>query len=184
MKYYFTFLLSQLLLSQGCNNSKSKEATETVKQKANTGSIQTKVPDIQFTLPPHWFRTDTIVNEAPVCLLMKGNPDDNFKPIINTNTEYMNGRTHQEYMVAAQSGLTSIVTGVELLKKGELEISGNKCLWYNYYRTRGEIKRYMIFYSIPVNGTAYTITAAVNAEGLEKYRPIFDQIVQSFRLVN
>lgn len=135
-----------------------------------------------FQLPPNWMRIDTTLQGASFIVLMPGHATDNFVPRMNVSTEFMHGKTHEEYIAGAKQYLMLDMDGVELLNNGGFTAGNYQCLWYSYNRPLNGLKRQTVFYSIAVNGISYNITAAVTEGGLQQYKPTFDKIVESFKL--
>jgi hypothetical protein len=134
-----------------------------------------------FDLPPGWSRLDTVIHGIRITYLLQKDTD-NFRPVINVTSADMHGKGLQEYVTSTKEYLSNTMD-VELLDDGEIPVLGGKGLWYSYTRTFNGMKREMIFYSIPINGVSYNITAGVNSDGMPGYRQRFDQIVKSFKIV-
>ena len=138
--------------------------------------------NFQFDLPQNWYRIDTIMQGAKLCFLM-GDNVDGLKPGLNILTEHMHGKEHADYFQGTKQYLIFHNSDIKMVEEGVIDISGTKALWYRFNQIRNGVNRQTVYYSIPVNGISYNITAAVTADGMKKYRPVFDQIVKTFRLI-
>jgi hypothetical protein len=173
------FIIILIFLTQSCKNQNNESLNRTLRELSNDPEINTGNLNYSFELPPDWSRHDTVIQRINVTFLLLKDTD-NFKPIINVTNEHMN-KGHQEYVNGTKKYLSNSMD-VELLDEGEITVLGIKGLWYSYIRTFNGIKREMVYYSIPINGTSYNISAGISPGGMQKYRQSFDQIVRSFKI--
>jgi hypothetical protein len=174
---FFIFIL--FFLTQSCKNQNNESLNRTLHELSKDSEINTGNLNYSFELPPGWSRHDTVLQGLSVTFLMLKDTDD-FKPIINVTNEHMN-KGHQEYVNGTKKYLNNLMD-IEMLDDGEITAFGRRGLWYSYIRMFNGIRREMVYYSIPINGISYNITAGVSAGGMQKYRRSFDQIVHSFKI--
>ncbi len=184
MRFYFIATAAFLFLCQSCKSNKKREPYETLKDAANRDDINTGNLNFKFDLPQNWIRLDTVLQGMKFSFLMPGHAIDNFRPIINISNELIHGQMHEDYIAGTKRYLVNNMEGIESLNDGAFDIAGKKCMWYTYNKSQNGIKREMVYYSIAVNDISYNITAGVNDGGIQTYKPIFDKIIKSFRLVN
>jgi hypothetical protein len=182
MRPLFIFLLL-IILIQSCHNrnAANEDAKDVLHEASKDPDINASDLKYSFELPEGWSRHDTAMQGVNVTLLLHQATDD-FRPMLNVTNEYMHGKDHEDYVSGTKHYLSNALDA-EFLADGALDAHGRKVLWYSYNRDYNGIKRATVCYSIPVNGTSFNITAGVIADGMPTYKPVFDSIVTSFRIV-
>ena len=184
MRLCFLIVVTCSALLISCKSNKAKSPIEKLKQLASDKDANVGNLNFTFQLPQNWIRIDTSVQGLKATLLMPGHATDNFAPRINVTNEFMHGETHDEYIANTKQYLINNNDGIDLSDDGNFDVQGNKCRWYSYNKTQNGIKRQLVFYSIDVDGISYNITAGVFDGGLQQYKPLFDRLVKSFKLIN
>ena len=184
MKSYLPLVLAAILLFHSCKSKGQSESNEGLKELSNATDFNIGNLNYVFDLPGNWYRVDTSMQGVKICFLMQKHDSDGYNAIVNVTTESMHGKTHENYVMGTKTYLANNMEGIDLLKNGKIEVNGRPCLWHTYNRTQNGLKREMIYYSIPINGISYNISAGVNERGMERYKMIFDNIIRSFRLAN
>ncbi|NTS43924.1 hypothetical protein HRG84_23795 [Flavisolibacter sp. BT320] len=184
MKNYLPLALAAILLFHSCKTKGQTETNQALKELSTDSDFNIGNLNYVFDLPSNWYRLDTSMQGVKLCFLMQKDDSGGYNPIVNVSTESMHGKTHENYVMGTKAYLANNMEGIDLLKNGELEINGHPCLWFTYNRTQNGVKREMIYYSVPINGISYNITAGVNETGMERYKMVFANIIRSFRLAN
>ncbi|MFM2048318.1 MAG: hypothetical protein RI955_866, partial [Bacteroidota bacterium] len=105
-------------------------------------------------------------------------------PRINVLNETMRNESIEEYIKGNRKNLENDVAfTVTFNEEGIINTAERNIYWYSYTKDYNNIKREMMFYSIPVNGISYCFTAGVGIGGMQYYRSQFDTIVKSFKFV-
>jgi hypothetical protein len=164
----------------GCGSKSRKpgDALTRAMQPANSA------PDFNYIVdvPAGWSRLDTFMQGLNIRLLRAPDSLVEVNPVANILISSMNGRNIDAFTEANIEYLLRNLEQGYLLEKGKIDIGDSSARWFTYYREENGVKRDMINYIIPSVGFAYMITGGVNAGHMNKYRPVFDGIAQSFRL--
>lgn len=169
---------------QGCANQTPKTVNEVLNEASKNKDVNVGNLNYTFQLPQGWLRLDTTMQGLKVTLISQPDTTGNLNPLMNVTTELMQNQTSEDYVQHVKSQMAKLTGSVEIMKDGYIFVSGSKVLWftYKYARPGGAVAREMVYYSIPVSGISYNITAGVNAGGIANYKNVFDKIVESFKL--
>jgi len=169
---------------QGCANQTPKTVNEVLNEASKNKNVNVGNLHYTFQLPQGWLRLDTAIQGLKVTLISQPDTTGNLNPLMNVTTELMQNQNAEDYVLHVKNQMKKSTGPVEMINDGYITLSGYKVLWftYKYNRPGSAVAREMVYYSIPVNGISYNITAGVNAGGMVNYKTVFDKIVESFKL--
>ena len=186
MQFRYTIIILSVFINIfiSCKNGEQSDQDKILKNIAET--YGDKLGNYKFIvhLPIDWTRKDTTVQGLKVTLIQKKKEDDNFAPNINILDEFIGNRDPVDYVKSSKKYLVDNMPGIKILENGEIDSANVKGIWYSYSKFKNGKTRDLTMYCVVLNGVAFNFTCAVNQGGLIKYRPIFEQIVESIKIEN
>ena len=132
-----------------------------------------------FRYPADWQEGPQIMG-SPVFVV--GQPDDNFAPNINVVLEPQNNNLFQLTKEELQKLYEVFLRDVKVKDFEIRQFAGKKCIYCNYQGAMGE-RMYIegIQFLFQHKENTFTLTATDSQVNIEKHRPIFDAIFDSFQ---
>jgi hypothetical protein len=149
-----------------------------------------KVPGINagagrfnVTAPPGWKNFDTTINGIKFRFVMAPRSYNNlFTPNMNILSEKMNGASLNDYFAGAKKGVRSM-RDFEEIGTGRKEIHGMPGMWMQYNCTsKSGTKMELIFTMFVADDIVYDVTMATAKGEMNKFKPSFDSVLNSFTL--
>ena len=173
-----------LLLSVFSCKDESAKPPVSLKELAQSGSINVSQRDYTVQIPDGWTQADTLVQGVKVRLIMSPPVAGLPEASINILNEDMQGQDLNAYRKLSMSNVQKSMPGSELRDQGEFDAGGVKGTWFRYLIIQPGAKVSVINYTIAGDGIAYIITAGCDHALMDKYRSMFNHIAESFRFKN
>jgi hypothetical protein len=188
MKRIFILLMAASTLVISCKGKDSKKEIVAGEKTANDTTRKEEnhtagTGGYDITAPEGWEKIDTTMEGQRIIFvrLPRQDANDEFMENVNVVTEKVGGVSLDEYYnanVGSMDGLSDFEKG----DVSDIKIDGKDFRRLEYKHVYGGVPLDATVYFTIYDGRAYVITCTAKRGEREKYRGVFDTIVNSFRV--
>jgi len=136
-----------------------------------------------ITLPKGWEQQKDVMGAVVVAISPQEGSKDTFRENINVVVENLTQQmTPKAYYEASFNILKKLFTDFKLEKKGTEKLAGKEFYWSVFGHKMGNIKAKVLQYMSVEGLKAYVITCSAAPEKFDKFKPVFEASVRSFKL--
>lgn len=172
------------------NTAKAESPKNPVKQDNSNKAALLKIPgestaSYLINIPEGWTTRDTVFMGASLKYMISTKSPEGEAPHITVLLTALNGANVEDYTSKSMAYMKEVFPdAVSLGEDAFKTVDSIHVRWFSYSRKEGGVERESVCYVISLRDYAYIITGATNKGYLKKYRELFDQTAQSFRVEN
>ncbi len=185
MKKFIIPVMVACIAFSGCKSNAKKDKedlTDLKKIVKDHPGLNAGVGTYSISAPEGWMQKDTIMSGLKLTMIKSpiDGKDDMFRENVTVTTEDAKGFDLKDYTEANRKTMSSQMTGVEFLTKGETTIGSLPAKWFLYkFDYSGYMLKNTVYFMVK-NDIGYVITCTALESNFEKFQTGFKTCVNSF----
>lgn len=181
-------LLSLFFVMTACNNNKSKYAKAADEIAAQlppeNGHMNAGKEHYTVDVPAGWTTNHKTAYGVDYYFLLAPKTQDDPNTSVNIVSESMRHLHLGDYTTATIASIKKAIPSANITGQGLMVVDGIEITWFSYTMEVQNIPAAIVTYIIPKNDVAYILTGGTQTKDAQRYRKVFDAVVQSFRFDN
>ena len=166
----------------GANANKKSRKTNSIPPTKTVSRYVDSNRGFSITLPTGWQQDKDALGTAIMAISKKESESDAFRENINVVVETLQGTmSSKDYFEASQNAIKRVFQDFKLEKTGSAKLSGKDFYW-SVFSHRTPKNRAKVLQYVAVNGLrAYIVTCSSAPEKFDRFRPVFESSVKTFK---
>lgn len=183
MKKLYTSVLTAMVLASSTLSYADEQAMTAPQPVTLSEKYTNTEKNYSIEYPTDWKKNDVPRLDLVLFAPSKG-PDANSHASMNIVSEKVGpGITLEQFYSESASNLTTALKDVQVEKTGNSQLNGVPTKWLLYTHVMQNIKFRVMQYFMVAQETVFLLTFSAVAENFDSYKPEFEAIANSFKLV-
>jgi len=166
-----------------CGDGTTGKKKELEKSTEDNPTMNAGTGKFDIDVPEGWSKIDTSSMGMQTVFLLSPTEgvDDDFRENINIVTERVGSMDLEKYTELSRKGMIRMLNNFKEENEGSTTISGEPAHWIDYSHSMNLYSFDVRVYLLKKAGVAYIITATARKGSREKWLPLFEKTVSTFR---